>query len=109
MLPLDAQIVRIDTGRQLDFLHQIDRLVFLAVAFLLGQFVFELSVVDNAANRRNGGRGYFDQIDSALSGQVDGGGKIHDPHLLPIDADDANLACSDLSVDPVLRLTRLRA
>jgi hypothetical protein len=109
VLPLDAQIVGIDTGRQLDFLHQIHGLVFLAVTLLLGQFVFELSVVDNATHGRNGSGGNFHQINSILAGQIDGGGQIHDPHLLSIDADDANLACSDLSVDPVLRLTRLRA
>jgi hypothetical protein len=99
----------IDTRRQLNLFHQIDGLMLLAVAFLLGQFVFELSVVNDAAHRRNGGRGNLDQVDSTLSGQVNGGSQIHDPDLLSINANDTNLTGSNLSVDPVLRLTRLRA
>jgi hypothetical protein len=99
----------IDSRRQLNLFHEVDRLMLLAVAFFLGQFVFELSVVNNAAHRRNGGRGNLDQVDSTLSGQVNGSSQIHDPDLLSINANDTNLAGSNLSVDSVLRLTRLRA
>jgi hypothetical protein len=99
----------IDSRRQLNLFHEVDRLMLLAVALLLRQFVFELSVVNDAAHRRNGCRGNLDQIDSTLSGQVNGSSQIHDPDLLSINANDTNLAGSNLSVDSVLRLTRLRA
>jgi hypothetical protein len=109
VLPLNSQVMGIDTRRELNLFHQVDGLMLLAVALLLRQFVFKLSVVNDTAHWRDSCRGDLDQIDSTLSGQVNGGGQIHDPDLLSINANDTNLAGSNLSVDSVLRLTRLRA
>ena len=72
----------------------------LALLFLLRQFVFELSEIRNAADRRIGRGGHLDQVEAVGLGSADGILGLENAELLARGADDdAHFAGADAVVD----------
>jgi hypothetical protein len=108
MLDLDAEIVRINAGTQLDFLDDGGVLVLFGILLLLGLFVAELADFNETADGRRGVGRDFNQVNSLLPRQgqrlVEGNdAELFFPH------DDADFAGADFAVDPEERIGRRMA
>jgi hypothetical protein len=92
-------IVLVDVHTELDFLH-FGRRVRFPVFLVLGKFIFELAEVDDATDRRIGGCGDLDKVQTVLLGGPQGVLDFHDPELLPGGRDNhAHLARANALVD----------
>jgi hypothetical protein len=67
---------------------------------LLALTVFELTVIHDAADRRNRSRRYLNQVELGLFGHFVRAGETHDPDLFTARSDQSNFGCGDLAVDP---------
>src|SRR5690606_19393249 len=98
---LDLVVAFIGPRPELDFLDLDDLLArarfLLAFLFL----VLELAVVHQAADRRAGRGGDFNQIDVVLLGHGHGFGRADNAQLLAIHADQADFIDTDITVDAV--------
>lgn len=98
MAQLCFVVVRTDFDAEFNFLN-FGRGVF-ALLFLLGQLVLELTEVGDATNRRIGGRGNLDEIETVGLGSSDGFVCFEDAELLAGGADDdTNFACANTIVN----------
>jgi hypothetical protein len=104
---LEVDIVLVNLWPNANFAKQDVVLVLLGLTFLLRLFILELAVVKNAANGRHGGWRYFNEIGSALSGNVHGLHGRHDAKLLAVDSDDAHFARADSFIDAKFAADRL--
>ena len=109
VLDLDAKIVRINARTELDFLHGRGVLVLLGFLFLLGLFVTELAEFNEAADRRRGVGGDFDQVNPLLPRQGQRFIEGNDAELFAVHSDDADFAGADFAVDPEERIGRRMA
>ncbi|BBX22879.1 hypothetical protein MTER_22900 [Mycolicibacter terrae] len=89
----------VDLGAQLLFLDDGLLLVLARLALLLGRLVLVLAVVHDLANRRFGGRGYFDKVEIGIRGDAKRIFDAHDAYLLPSRADQTDLRYANALVD----------
>jgi hypothetical protein len=99
VIEFGLEIVRIDGRAELKFFHATTGLL---LAFLrLGFFVQEFAVIDDAADRGRSSGGDLDEIELAISSQLQGGIEAHDAELLFVLADHADFASANLAVSAV--------
>ncbi len=104
---LDAQIVRIDFGAQLDFLHLGGVLMLLGFLVALGLFVAELAEIHNPANRRRGVGSDFHQVHPMGAGQIQCVAQRQNPKLfLAILPNNPDFTGTDFPIDPEKRTGR---
>ena len=97
---LDPEVVRIDRRAELHFFYLVGVMVLLGFLFFFGLLVAELSVIDQATDRRGRIGGNLDEVHAVSARHVDGFGKGDDSELGAIDADDPDFAGADFAVDP---------
>src|SRR3979409_1027912 len=89
----------IDLGSQLLFLDDGLLLILARLARLLSRLVLELAVVHDLADRRLGGRGYFDKIEIRVRGRAESVVEAHDSYLLASWSEKADFRYSNTLVD----------
>jgi hypothetical protein len=97
---LHSEIVRVDLRAELDLFDLVGVLMFPGFLVLLGLLVTVFAEIHQAANRRDGGGGDFNQVHPVRPGHVDGVRQRDDTELLAVGADDANFAGADFPVYP---------
>jgi hypothetical protein len=102
----DAEVVRVYARAQLHFLDDGGVLVLLGFLFLLGDFVAVFAEIDEAADRRDSGGGYFHQIHPMMAGEVHRLRKGQDAKLVAVNPDDTDFAGTDFAIDPDERSRR---
>jgi hypothetical protein len=91
-------IVPVDVDPKLDFLQPAGRATLVLV--VLGSFVFELAVIDDAANGGIGSWGDLDKIEAKILRVAQGVGEFHDAQLFAVGGqDDPHFAGANPAVD----------
>ena len=106
MTQFDPEIVRIDGGAQLHFLHLIGVLMLLSIFVLLSLLVPELAKIDKTAYRWSGIGSDLDKVDSLRASHIDRFAEGDDSKLLATRAYDAYLTRTDLAVNSNKRVGR---
>nr|WP_228430491.1 hypothetical protein [Baekduia soli] len=96
---LGVVVVLGDLRPELDLPDDDLLLVLARLLLLLGELVLELGVVQDAADGRTGLRRHLDQVEISLLRHAQGLVGPHDPDLLAVIADDADLGDADALVD----------
>ena len=96
----DAEVVRVNERRQLDFLHSRSVLMLARFFFFLGLFVAEFAEVHEAADGRNGVRRNLDKVNAVLAREREGVVELQNANLCAVVANDADFAGADFAVDP---------
>ena len=102
MRQLDAEIMRVDAGAELNLLHLVRVLMLLGFLVALVLLVAILAKINEPADGRCGVGGDLDEIHAFGTGQVDGVAEGEDAQLLPGLADDADFAGANLPINPGL-------
>lgn len=97
---LDAEVMGVNAGTELDFLDGGGVLMFLGLLVLLGLFVAKLAEVHDPADGRHGVGGNLDEIHGALAREVDGVVQRHHAELIAVNADNAHFAGANFPIDP---------
>ena len=99
---LRRHVVVANAGPEPDLAQQVHLLCLAALALLLGLYVAELPVVEQAAHGRLGRRGYLHEIQASFLCKLDSLERGHSAKLLALLVDDKHLRHSDSLVDPVV-------
>jgi hypothetical protein len=99
---LGLEVMDVDLDRQPHLFEALRLLLLLLFALALLQLVLVLAVVENAADRRDGGGRHLDEVEPLLLCQGERVGRRHDAQLLPFIVDDPDLADADHFVDAKL-------
>ena len=92
-------IMLIDGDRKLNFLHDDDFLLLTRSAIALVFLVQELSIVLDTADRRDGIRRNFYQVEAALTGDLQCLERLQNAQLVAFVVNDADFTGTDLVVD----------
>ncbi len=96
---LHVIVMRVGAGPELDFLDLDDLLLLAGFRLALLRLVFELAEVHDLADRRDGRRRDFHQVQSGFLGHLHRAGRGHDPDILAIRPDQADFRSADAVVD----------
>src|SRR6185503_15300148 len=96
---LELEVVLVDLGPELHFLHLDVLLVLARLRLPLGLLVEELSGVHDPADGRHGGGRDLHEVEALLLGDGEGLGRGHDAELGAVVVDDADFLGADAIVD----------
>src|SRR6266404_5944597 len=92
--------MRINLGAELNFFDLVGVLVFFRFFLPLRQLVTILSEIDQAAYWRDGVRRHLDEVDPGCAGQRYRLAQRHDPVLLAVGSDNADLTSTYFPINP---------
>lgn len=104
LILLGLVVMLVDGDGELDLFDDDDLLLLAGGAVALVLLIEELAVVLDLADRRNGVRGDLYEVESALTGHLEGFKRSHDAELFAVLVDNANFACADTFVGADERL-----